>query len=235
MIHDPRTTRDTTTRPTALRAAVFDMDGLLIDSEPLWRRAERTVFSEVGLHLTDDDCKLTTGLRIDEVVGHWFSRHPWKSQSPEVVGDRIVREVVRLVRTVGEEMPGASRALALCADAGLRLGLASSSSPALIDAVLDRLGFTDRFEVAHSASHEKHGKPHPDVYLTACARLGVSPAGCVAFEDSVNGVRAARAAGMRCIAVPGHEVPDAEEIASLADVVLASLELLSPADLGVGR
>jgi|WetSurMetagenome_2_1015567.scaffolds.fasta_scaffold273219_2 mannitol-1-/sugar-/sorbitol-6-/2-deoxyglucose-6-phosphatase len=207
------------------------MDGLLIDSEPFWREAERLVFASVGLQLTDDDCQLTTGLRIDEVVGYWFARHPWTGTPQEVVGERIVRQVIAFVGTRGVALPGAEHALALCERAGLQLALASSSAPALIDAVLERLGLAGRFEAVHSAVHEKRGKPHPDVYLAACAALDVPPAECVAFEDSVNGVRAARAAGMRCIAVPGHGTPDAAVIESIADLVLPSLAALSPEHL----
>jgi mannitol-1-/sugar-/sorbitol-6-/2-deoxyglucose-6-phosphatase len=215
----------------AFRAAVFDMDGLLIDSEPFWWEAEQSVFAEVGVRLTDADCVQTMGLRVDEVVAYWAARRPWQGVPPERVAGRIVQRVIEFVRSRGEEMAGASRALSLCEGLGLRLALASSSAPEIIQAVLDRLRFAGRFEVVRSAAHEARGKPHPDVYLSACAGLGVPPADCVAFEDSPNGVRAARAAGMHCIAVPAHDLPGADVIASLADVVLPSLEALANSHL----
>jgi mannitol-1-/sugar-/sorbitol-6-/2-deoxyglucose-6-phosphatase len=207
------------------------MDGLLIDSEPFWWEAEQAVFAEVGVRLTDADCVQTMGLRVDEVVAHWVTRRPWQGVPPERVAERIAQRVVELVRTRGEEMAGASGALSLCEGLGLRLALASSSAPQIIHAVLDRLGFARRFDVVCSAADEARGKPHPDVYLSACAGLGIPPADCVAFEDSPNGVRAARAAGMRCIAVPGHGLPGADLIASIADFVLPSLEALAPSHL----
>ncbi len=216
---------------TAFRAAVFDMDGLLIDSEPFWREAERRVFAGVGLVLTDEDCTRTMGLRIDEAVGYWFARAPWRDPSPHVVAERIVEAVIALVRSEGRAMPGTLHALSLCEGHGLRLALASSSAPEIIDAVLNRLGVRARFEVVHSAASEKQGKPHPDVYRTTCNRLGLPPEECVAFEDSLNGVRAARAAGMHCIAVPGLGIPGGEAIAALADVVLPSLGALSAGHL----
>jgi beta-phosphoglucomutase-like phosphatase (HAD superfamily) len=217
--------------PPVFRAAVFDMDGLLIDSEPFWWEAEQAVFAEVGVRLTDADCVQTMGLRVDEVVAYWAARRSWQGVPPERVAERVVQRVIEFVRSRGKEMAGAGRALSLCEGLGLRLGLASSSSPEIIDAVLDRLGFAGRFEVVRSAAHEARGKPHPDVYLSACAGLGIPPPDCVAFEDSPNGVRAARAAGMHCIAVPEHNLPGADLIASLANVVLPSLEALAGSHL----
>ena len=222
---------DTDTPPSAFRAAVFDMDGLLIDSEPFWWEAEQFAFAEVGVRLVDADCMQTMGLRVDAVVAHWAARRPWQGVSAERVAERIVQRVIERVRTRGEEMAGASWALSLCEGLGLRLALASSSAPEIIDAVLDRLGFAGRFEVVRSAAHEARGKPHPDVYLSACAGLGLPPADCVAFEDSPSGVRAARAAGLHCIAVPAHHLPGADLVASLADVVLPSLEALAVSHL----
>lgn len=159
--------------PPVFRAAVFDMDGLLIDSEPFWWEAEQAVFAEVGVRLTDADCVQTMGLRVDEVVAHWAARRSWQGVPLERVAERIVQRVIEFVRTRGKEMAGAGRALSLCEGLGLRLGLASSSSPEIIYAGLDRLGFAGRFEVVRSAAHEARGKPHPDVYLSACAGLGI--------------------------------------------------------------
>jgi sugar-phosphatase len=188
-----------------MRALIFDMDGVLIDSEPLWRRAEIEVFGGVGLVLEEADCFQTQGLRIDEAVAYWFERSPWTGRSCDEVARRVVERMVALIRREGEPMPGALDAIQWAADAGWRLGLASSSAHVLIGTVLDRFGIADRFECAHSAEDEALGKPHPDVYLSAARSLALEPAACIAIEDSVNGVLSARAAGMPCVAVPPVE------------------------------
>jgi sugar-phosphatase len=185
-----------------MKAAILDMDGLLIDSEPLWRRAEREVFATVGLALTDSDCRRTTGLRADEVVRFWFDRHQWQGPGCDEVHDRLLGRVTELIRTEGRAMAGVHNALACVQSAGLRLALASSSPAELIDVVLETLGFEGVFEVVCSGADEEHGKPDPAVYLTTLSKLGVPAGDCIAFEDSVAGVQAAKAAGILAIAVP---------------------------------
>jgi sugar-phosphatase len=202
-----------------LQAAIFDLDGLLIDSEPLWRRAEVEIFATVGLRLAEADCEVTTGLRIDEVVAFRHRERPWHPPLLEEVAARIVDRVIELVEAGGVAKPGGARAVALCAAAGLRLALASSSPEVLIHAALRRLGLDERFERVVSAQHERWGKPHPAVLLTTAERLGVPPDACVVLEDSLNGVIAAKAARMRCLVVP--ERPDPRFV--LADRVLPSL------------
>ncbi|MFH1568571.1 MAG: hexitol phosphatase HxpB [Gemmatimonadota bacterium] len=185
-----------------LQAAIFDMDGLLIDSEPLWRRAEQRIFAPLGVALTDAMCMQTMGLRVDEVVRHWHRLHPWAEPSREEVAHRIVDAVVELVEREGAPLDGVGPTLDLCARRGLRLALASSSSRRLIDAVIGRLGLAGRFEVIHSAESEPYGKPHPGVFLTAARCLGVDPTACLVLEDSFAGVIAGLAARMKVVAVP---------------------------------
>ena len=206
-----------------MRAAIFDMDGLLIDSEPLWKRAEQDIFAELGVELTDEDCEQTLGLRTDMVVAHWHERFPWASPSPETVADAIDAGVVQLVARHGRPMPGAMQALASVHRAGLAIGVATSSPVSLIEAVVRRLDIRRFITVACSAMNEAHGKPDPAVYLTAAEKLGVFSRDCVAFEDTVVGVRSATAAGMRVIAVPapGHFDDPGFDI---ADRTLRSLE-----------
>lgn len=211
------------TPPARFEAAIFDLDGLLIDSEPLWRVAEIEVFSTLGLALTENECHQTTGLRTDQVVAYWFERRPWDAcQDPEPeVASRINRRVIELIAAGGEAKKGVGHALEFMRARGLRLALASSSAMPVIEAALGRLGITEQFEVVHSADYERRSKPAPDVYLGAARRLGVEPRRCVALEDSLPGVAAARAAGMVCIRVPDHETPVSEadrELRSLADI-----------------
>lgn len=213
-----------------MKAAIFDMDGLIIDSEPLWRLAEREVFRTVGLVLSDDDCRKTTGLRSDEVVGHWFERRPWIGASPAEIHRKLDARVTDFIAERGRAMPGVRRAIGLFRDAGIRLALASSSSHELIDVVLATLGLEDAFEVKSSGADEVRGKPDPAVYLTAVRLLGVDPADAVAFEDSVAGVQAAHAAGLSVVAVPA--AADFEDPRfGVADLKLASLEEFRLSDL----
>ena len=206
-----------------MQAAIFDMDGLIIDSEPLWRLAERAAFARVGLELSDEDCRRTTGLRSDEVVGFWFDRRPWSDIDPEDVVRDLESRVAELISTQGGVMPGVHRAIDLLHGAGLRLALASSSSHDLIRVVLVALGLENTFEVVCSAADEAKGKPDPAVYLTTVRRLGVEPAEVVAIEDSAAGVQAARAAGLRVIAVPAAADFDDPRF-DIADLKLRSLE-----------
>lgn len=205
-----------------MRAAIFDMDGLLIDSEPLWREAEINVFRSVGVPLDRELCRETLGVRLDEVVRHWHGKYPWRGEALEVVESRILDEVSRLIADRGKLMPGAREAVDALSAANYALAVASSSPMRLIRTALEAFGLIDDFSVLHSAEAEEKGKPHPAVYLSTMSRLGVDPGQCIAFEDSAMGVRAAKRAGARVIAVP-----DPEDIANPAfadaDVVLASL------------
>lgn len=206
-----------------LRAAIFDLDGVLIDSEPIWRAAEIEVFGAIGVPLTEDDCRSTMGLRVDEVVDHWHRLRAWDDPPPAEVVDRVLAAVVDRIRRAGEPRAGVGAALDACIERGLRLALATSSWHPVVDAVLDRLGIAERFEVVHSAEDEPRGKPDPGVYLTTASRLGVDPADCLAIEDSPNGVRSAVAAGMRCVAVPEEGTDRGEIDAAGAEAVLPSL------------
>jgi HAD superfamily hydrolase (TIGR01509 family) len=205
-----------------LRAVIFDVDGVLIDSEPFWRESEMEVFSRLGIALTESDCLLTVGMRIQEVVRYWRTRRPWRGAPPDAVAGEILRGVIDRVKTRGAPMPGLAGAIRLLEENGLRLALASSSAMTLIDAVVDRLEVRSHFTVICSAEDEPLGKPHPAVYLAAARRIGLPPEACAAVEDSINGVLSARAAGMRCIAVPLPELRGDPRFAQ-ADAVLGSL------------
>lgn len=205
------------------RAAVFDMDGLMIDSEPYWQQAQLEVFLELGVPITAQDTIDTTGIRIDQVVTLYFSRTPWDSMSCQQVCDNILQRVIDLVREHKPVMPGLFQALELCKQQGLKLALASSSPMALIAATVDALELTDAFEATLSAENLRFGKPHPEVYLNACDVLDVSPQNCVALEDSFNGLLAAKAAQMKTIVIPEASVKNQPHFV-IADRILASLE-----------
>ena len=205
-----------------MKAAIFDMDGLLVDSEPLWQEAEINVFRSVGVPLTGELCRETVGVRLDEVVGHWYERFPWHGESPKAVEARILKEVSRLIVNHGKPMPGVRKTIAMLSAAKYELAVASSSPMDLIRAALETFGLIEEFSVLHSAEAEDEGKPHPAVYLSAMSRLGVDPSNCIAFEDSAVGVRAARSAGAWVIAVP-HPADISNPAFAAANVVLSSL------------
>jgi mannitol-1-/sugar-/sorbitol-6-/2-deoxyglucose-6-phosphatase len=203
-------------------AMIFDMDGLLVDSEPLWRIAEIEMLSAVGVPITHDDAVQTTGLRTDEVVELWYARYPWPDPPKKAIEARIITRLIALVRERGRLMPGVRETLQAVSDAGYPLAIASSSSSEIIAAVLDTLDIAPYFQVAQSAEHEAYGKPHPGVYIEAARRLGVEPWRCLAFEDSPNGVIAAKAARMHCIAVPDPALRNDRRLQA-ADLILPSL------------
>ncbi len=208
----------------SFRAAIFDLDGLLVDSEPLWQRAEIECFGAVGVRLTQAEAESTIGLRSDEVVRRRFDEFGWdESLHPlEVVEERIVARVVELLERSARPMPGVEAALDFTASKGLRLALASSSRQVVIQAALRALRITDRFEVTHSGEFEASGKPDPAVYLTTARKLALPPESCIAFEDSIAGLEAAKAAGMACVVVPEGVVKGHRALAK-ADLVLPSL------------
>ncbi|HLV52489.1 MAG TPA: hexitol phosphatase HxpB [Cryomorphaceae bacterium] len=184
------------------KAVIFDMDGLLIDSEPLWRKAEIAGFAEVGLRLTDDDCRETMGFRLDEVVDLWYLRQPWNGPSKRDVENDILHRVVDLIRRDGEPLPGVHEAVALCVARGRKIAVASSSPLMLIRTVVEKLGLTEVFDALCSTENEPYGKPHPAVFLLAARTLDVDPVNCTVLEDSIHGMVAGLAAKMRVIVVP---------------------------------
>ena len=196
--------------PSTSSAVIFDLDGVLIDSEPVWEKAETEVFASVGVHLDGSDTKTTTGLRVDEVVQHWLTRRPWDVTAPgasaDAVAATLIDTMVAHAQSDPVEIPGAVDAVDRLAKSGRRLAVCSSSPQRLIEASLVGLDLSDRFELVHSAEHEPAGKPHPACYLTTAAMLGVSSNACVAVEDSVNGAIAAAAAGHVVIALPAAEL-----------------------------
>ncbi len=208
--------------PARFGASIFDMDGLLIDSEVLWHEAELEILGGLGVPLSADGCRTTKGMFVGEVTRHWYAQYPWEGPDPAEVAVTIVDRVIALVRSVGRLKPGAFEAIDLCARRGLLLAVASSSQYRLIDAALDHFGLRDRFALVHSAEDEDYGKPHPAVFITAASKLAVAPRHCLVWEDAPAGVLAAKAASMACIAVPEHGEGHDPAFA-LADLVVDSL------------
>jgi HAD superfamily hydrolase (TIGR01509 family) len=213
--------------PGPIEAVVFDMDGVLVDTEHLWDEVREELTEEWGGRYTPEAQEAMMGMSslewsryLHEVVG---LREP-----PEVINEEVVRRMLARYEIDLPVVPGAVKAVQRLAAAGLRLALASSSNRELIDAVLRRLDLTSYFQVTVSSEEVERGKPTPDVYLEAARRLGVAPERCAAIEDSASGIRAAHAAGMHVIAYPNRHYPPAEDVLRFAERVLDSLDELNP-------
>lgn len=217
--------------PHQIVAAIFDMDGLLIDSEPLWDRAELDVMASIGVDISRRaELPDTLGLRIDMVVELWFAHQPWNGPSREEVTARVIDRAISLVEEKRPLLPGARDAIALCKSQGLKIGLASASPLHMLEKVLEMFDLRDSFDALASAETLPYSKPHPQVYMDCAAKLGVDPLACVALEDSVNGMIASKAARMRSIVVPAEEGQHDPRFA-LANAKLTSLVDLTPAHL----
>jgi len=212
-------------------AAIFDMDGLLIDSEPLWDEAELEVMASIGVDITRrNELPDTLGLRIDLVVELWFAQQPWNGPTREEVTQRIITRAIGLIEERRPLLPGVREAIALCKAQGLKVGLASASPLHMLERVLEMFDLREQFDAIASAEHLPYSKPHPQVYLDAAAKLGVDPLSCVTLEDSVNGMIATKAARMRSVVVPAEE-NSSDPRWCLANVKLDSLLALSASDL----
>jgi len=209
-----------------LTAVIFDMDGVLVNSEPLWRDAMVEAFKEVGLIITREECAETTGLRIDHVVEYRYEKSPWKLKSKKETVDLILQKLVNLIYEKAEALEGAIDAIHYFRSNGFKIGLATSSPSIILNAILDKLMIRDYFEITNSAENLSFGKPHPEVYINTAQELGVAPTACIAIEDSFNGLLSAKAARMKTIAVPEIENQKNPKFV-IADVLLSNLSELS--------
>ena len=185
-----------------MQAVIFDMDGLLIDSEPFWKQAEHEVFSSVGVELTEDLTALTAAMTTREVTEFWYAKQPWQDTSLEEVENSVVERVKYLIETQGQAMQGVHDLLDSLQQAKVKIGLATNSPKGIIPSVLQRLNIADYFMAYSSAEEVTKGKPAPDVYQLTLEKLGIEAHQCIAFEDSLGGIKAALAAGIKAIAVP---------------------------------
>ena len=203
-------------------AVIYDMDGVIIDSEPYWKATEIDVFEKVGIDFEKVGGEKTVGLRIDEVVEYWYNRYPWKGLTTDEVVQLIMTEMINKVSSQGMPLEGVIESISFFSKHDKKIGLASSSYHNLIDAVLERLGIRESFSVINSAEDLKYGKPHPEIYIKTAQELNVDPTRCLVIEDSMNGIISAKAAKMKVIAIPdGTHSPDRRIV--LADQVEESL------------
>jgi sugar-phosphatase len=185
-----------------INTVIFDMDGLLVDSEPYWQEAGIEYLKEFGVSLTLDEYYVTTGLRTKEWLEYWFAHFGIDMKHANDAGPKIESLAVEKILESARQMPGVFEVLSLFENKGFAIGLATSSSHRLIDVIVDKLDIRSFFKAFSSAEHLEYSKPHPEVYLNCADKLGALATECICFEDSFNGMISAKAARMKCVVVP---------------------------------
>lgn len=205
-----------------IQAVILDMDGILIDSERHWQLTERAIFAEMGINLTDELLVQTRGLRTEEMVAHWSARFKLDGRDP---GELMADYDQRMVETMKREVPlmeGARELIRMIRELGLPLALATCSTQEHIDAVMEKHGLRESFDLLVSAAVNMPGKPHPEVFLQTAGLLKTDPTRCLVFEDSFNGLVAAKAARMMVVAMP-DPLEFSQERFGAADLKIRSL------------
>jgi mannitol-1-/sugar-/sorbitol-6-/2-deoxyglucose-6-phosphatase len=207
---------------TNIKAVIFDMDGLIIDSEPLWRKAEMAVFQSMGYDFTEEMCIQTMGMRLDTVVKFWYEKLKWSNPSIEEVVQNIQNKLIENVNNFGKPLDGVIETIQLLKESNIPIAIASSSSFNIISTVTKKLAIESYFDIIHSAENEKLGKPNPAVFNSTAKMLGFNNENCLVLEDSKFGMLAALNAGMKVIVVP--ENGKKPEWSKEADRTLSSLK-----------
>ena len=202
---------------------LYDMDGLLLDTEPLWGESMMRVAARHRIPIDRKRFKDTTGLRIYEVTDHWAVHFPWQGSTAREVADEILDDIIATSKTSAQVLRGVVDSLKLLRKHNYKIGLASSSPAHMINQLVDHFGLRQYFDEITSADVVELGKPHPGVFLYCAAALGSKPTECLVLEDSVNGMIAGKAARMKVIVVPEALHFDDPRFA-LADMKLKSLE-----------
>ena len=212
-----------------IKAVIFDMDGLLIDSMPLWKEAIKKAVLRAGTTFTEEMWNASKGGRVDEIIEYWHDVSPWKGRGIASVQKDVLANVLNHIAEKGKPMDGVDYILDYVKKKKVRTALASSSPQKIMDAVVEKLGIADFFDLVYSAEHVEHGKPHPGVYIKAAEKLMIPSYSCLVFEDSIVGLIAAKAARMKCVAVPSADYKSDPRMV-LADKVIASLTDFGDAD-----
>lgn len=185
---------------------IFDMDGLLIDSEPLWQEAGSSLLQQYGITLSEAQYHSTTGLRTPEWLDYWFTHFKIDQQHATNASELVETSALNFIQEKGNAMPGVEYIMEFFKKENFRIGLASSSPMRLIKMVVDKLQIGHYLSAIASAEKLPFGKPHPQVFLDCAELLQVRPSTCIVFEDSFNGMIAAKAARMKCVVVPAPEL-----------------------------
>ncbi|WP_418263049.1 hexitol phosphatase HxpB [Flavobacterium faecale] len=199
---------------------IFDMDGVIIDSEPHWREAQIKVLARQKISINAEDCiQYTMGKRIDDVAKIWCSLFQLET-NPKIIEKEIIDAVVLLIKNKGVAKQGLYELLDYLAKNKYKIALATSSSFPIIDAVFDKLSIRHYFNEVNSADDEEYGKPHPAVYIRVTKKLNINPTDCIVLEDSVTGMIAGKSASMTTLVIP--EDPNDPRF-SVADQIFSSM------------
>ena len=209
-----------------LDTVIFDMDGLLVDSEPLWGVAANNIFEQYGFRISPEQNVTTTGLRTREFVHWWFQHFGINVNEEPVAENKILNRMLELIDADCTMMPGVEHVFNLFHSLRFKIGIASSSPDALIQLVMEKSGIRQYVQGTASGQQLLHGKPHPQVYLNCAETLQSIPANCLSFEDSFYGMIAAKAARMQCVVVPDYHQYKQERWGA-ADLKLSSLQNFS--------
>jgi mannitol-1-/sugar-/sorbitol-6-/2-deoxyglucose-6-phosphatase len=215
-----------------IEAVILDMDGLLIDSEPYWQASERLIMKEYGIELSPEMHSATLGLRCDEQTQYWYKRYPWPNPDFAKIDRQYEEMMLDFFNNEASLMDGAEYIINFFSEQKMPLALASSSSMVLINAFIERFNLKKYFTLVRSAENEKYGKPHPAVYLSTAKMLNKSPMSCLAFEDSLNGLLAAKAAQMKAVIVPDPRTSRREKF-DIADMQLNNLKEFGSKELQI--
>lgn len=197
-----------------LKAVIFDMDGVLIDSEQFWTQAELDVFSSYGVQVTDDLAAQTKYMTTQEVTEFWYERFPWENFDSSELENKVVTRVIEMIQDQDCTMSGVQEFIKNLKNKEYKIGLATNAPLRVAHVVLEKLQVRDLFDTVHSSEFETQGKPHPAVYLTSAKNMGISPEHCIAIEDSQSGLKAAKEAGMQTVIFTNN---DASIDSNLAD------------------
>ena len=206
-----------------LNTVIFDMDGLLIDSEPLWNEAANEVFTHYGINLSDEQQATTTGLRTREFLEWWFSYYKIGNDEFAKAEQKIFQHVFEKIQQKGKILPGVDHIFNFFHSRGFKIGIASQSPQQMIEMVMDICCIKKFVQATSSAEYLPFGKPHPQVYINCANALQSHVLECICFEDSFNGLIAAKAARMKCVVVPEHS-QQKEDRWNAADLKLSSLQ-----------
>ncbi len=203
------------------KAIIFDMDGVIIDSEKYWKQAEYEVFTSLGVKVTDEYSEMTKSMTTSEVTKFWYDKYPWRNRNLNVVAQMVISRVIEFIETESCQIAGVKPFIEKLKTKEYKIGLATNSPSIIIPVVLRKLDILHLFDSVLSAESEKKGKPDPAIYNKAAKELGAKPKDCIVIEDSHAGMLAAKSAGMTVVAFTnGNKEVDFE----IADFKIDSFE-----------
>jgi sugar-phosphatase len=206
---------------TNKKAVIFDMDGVIIDSEKHWKQAEYEVFTSLGVIVTDFDSEMTKSMTTSEVTKFWYAKYPWENKDLKEVEQMVISRVIEFIETENCQIIGVKPFIEKLKTKKYKIGLATNSPDRIMHVVLNKLKMLHLFDSVVSAESEKRGKPDPAIYFKSAQELDTKPEDCIAIEDSYTGMLAAKNAGMTVIAFTnGNKEIDFE----IADYTIDSFE-----------